>query len=66
MPIKYLTVESVLNLHEAILKDTKEDKGLAPHAKLNELIEEMMVEIATDQIDKKQLTKWLKKYSIEK
>lgn len=126
MPIKYLAEESVLNIHEAILKDTKEDKGLAPHTSLfsalhriedhitydaledvheiaalygiaiakghcfnngnkrtalvsmltflllnnieidvsNELIEEVMVEIATDQINKTQLTTWLKKHSI--
>jgi hypothetical protein len=31
MTIKYLTLDSVLRIHEAILKDTKEDKGLAPN-----------------------------------
>jgi len=125
MIIKYLTVENVLDLHEKILKNTKEDKELAPHTSLssalhriddhitydglddiheiaalygiaiakghcfnngnkrtalvsmltflllnginidvsNELIEEVMVEIATDQINKKQLTIWLKKHA---
>lgn len=30
MDIKYLSVENVLSIHEKILKDTVEDKGLSP------------------------------------
>lgn len=128
MIIKYLAVEDVLTLHKAILEDTKEDKGLAPHTSIfsalhriddhitynglndiyeiaalygiaiakghcfnngnkrtalvsmltfllinkidinvsNEIIEETIVEIATDQIDHRQLTKWLIENSIKK
>lgn len=124
MTIKYLTTEHVLSFHNDILKDTQEDKGLAPHTSIdsalnriddhiaydglediyeiaalygiavakghcfnngnkrtallcmvafleinnieidvsNEVIEEVMVEIATDKMNKKQLTDWLKNY----
>lgn len=34
MTIKYLTAEHVLSYHDNILKDTLEDKGLAPHTSI--------------------------------
>lgn len=123
--MKYLTLETVQTIHDDILRDTQEDKGLAPDTSLiaalhridhhilydglsdfyeiaalygiaitkghcfnngnkrtalvsmisflsinnievdvdNALIEEVMVDIATDLMNTKQLTLWLKKHS---